>query len=110
MWFKFLQNKIRLPNKNAEIVARVAVDQALFAPTNLFMFLTSMSLMEGSNTRDKLRQSFQPAIVKNWTVWRVVQAVNFKVVPLEHRVLLVNVVSLGEPAVYYPRPAHTAWC
>lgn len=29
-------------------------------------------------------------------VWPLVQAVNFRFVPLEHRVLVVNVVSLGE--------------
>ncbi|KAA8576400.1 hypothetical protein EYC84_006530 [Monilinia fructicola] len=28
-------------------------------------------------------------------IWPAVQAVNFKLVPLEHRVLVVNIVSLG---------------
>ncbi|KAG9980650.1 hypothetical protein KCU78_g21604, partial [Aureobasidium melanogenum] len=32
---------------------------------------------------------------KNWMLWPFVQAVNFKFVPLQHRVLVVNVVSLG---------------
>ncbi|KAI9836923.1 MAG: Protein required for ethanol metabolism [Thelocarpon superellum] len=94
-WFKFLQHKIRLPNKNAEIAARVFVDQAFFAPTNLCMFLTTMSLMEGTNPRHKLKASFETAIIKNWTVWPMVQAINFKFMPLEHRVLFANVISLG---------------
>ncbi|KAI9681984.1 MAG: Plasma membrane t-SNARE, secretory vesicle fusion [Caeruleum heppii] len=94
-WFKFLQNKIRLPNKNAEIVARVAADQSIFATTNLFCFLSSMSIMEGSDPKEKLEKAYWPALQKNWMVWPLVQAVNFKLVPLEHRVLVVNVVSLG---------------
>merc|ERR1711964_22837 len=53
-WFKFLQNKVVLKNKNAEIIARVACDQTIFASTNLFVFLSSMAIMEGSSPKDKL--------------------------------------------------------
>jgi len=94
-WFKFLQNKIVLKNKNLEIVARVAADQTLFAPTNLFVFLSSMAIMEGSSPSDKLEKTYTTALQKNWMVWPFVQLINFRFVPLEHRVLLVNVVSLG---------------
>ena len=52
--------------------------------------------MEGSDPRQKLRGAYVEALKKNWMLWPAVQAVNFKFVPLEHRVLLVNVVSLGE--------------
>lgn len=52
--------------------------------------------MEGSDPREKLEGAYVEALKKNWMVWPAVQAVNFRFVPLEHRVLLVNVVSLGE--------------
>lgn len=52
--------------------------------------------MEGSDPKEKLRGTYWEALKKNWMVWPAVQAVNFKLVPLEHRVLVVNVVSLGE--------------
>ncbi|KAH8594631.1 sym-1 [Bisporella sp. PMI_857] len=94
-WFKFLQNKIVLRNKNAEIVARVAADQTIFASTNLFVFLSSMAIMEGSSPQKKLDSTYWNALTKNWMVWPFVQAVNFKFVPLHHRVLVVNVISLG---------------
>ncbi|RFU30884.1 hypothetical protein B7463_g5463, partial [Scytalidium lignicola] len=94
-WFKFLQHKVVLRNKNAEIVARVAADQLIFAPTNLFFFLSSMAIMEGSSPKDKLDNSYKTAIQSNWMVWPFVQAVNFKLVPLHHRVLVVNVISIG---------------
>jgi len=94
-WFKFLQTKIVLKNKNLEIVARVAADQTLFAPTNLFIFLSSMAIMEGSSPSEKLEKTYTTALTKNWMVWPFVQLINFRFIPLEHRVLLVNVISLG---------------
>lgn len=94
-WFKFLQNKVVLRNKNAEILARVAADQTIFASTNLFCFLSSMAIMEGTSPKDKLEKSYWTALQSNWMIWPFIQVVNFKFVPLHHRVLLVNVISLG---------------
>ena len=94
-WFKILQTRIQLSNANATIVARVAADQLLFAPTNLFIFLNTMALLEGSDARKKLESTYKPALQKNWMVWPFVQMINFKFVPLELRVLVVNVISLG---------------
>lgn len=52
--------------------------------------------MEGSDPKEKLNSTYFEALKKNWMVWPAVQAINFKFVPLEHRVLVVNIVSLGE--------------
>lgn len=94
-WFKFLQQRIKFKNENVTIAARVLTDQTVFASTNLFCFLSSMAIMEGTSPKDKLDSTYWTALQKNWMLWPAVQAVNFKLVPLEHRVLLVNVVSLG---------------
>lgn len=76
-------------------MARVACDQAFFASTNLFCFLSTMAILEGSSPRDKLEESYFTALRSNWMVWPMIQLVNFKFVPLHHRVLVVNVISLG---------------
>lgn len=95
-WFGFLQNRVRIPSSpNAEILARVGLDQTVLAPTNLFMFLSSMAIMEGSDPQKKLESTYWNALSKNWMLWPFVQIINFKFVPLHHRVLVVNVVSLG---------------
>jgi hypothetical protein len=44
---------------------------------------------------ERLRSTFYMALSRNWMVWPAVQVVNFSVVPLQHRVLVVNVVALG---------------
>ena len=52
--------------------------------------------MEGTDPKEKLKSTYGNALQKNWMVWPAVQAINFKLVPLEHRVLVVNIVSLGK--------------
>ena len=95
-WFGFLQRRINLQSQNLTILARVLTDQTVFASTNLFCFLSSMAIMEGSDPKKKLEGTYWEALKKNWMVWPAVQAINFKFVPLEHRVMVVNVVALGK--------------
>lgn len=97
-WFKALQ-RIQLKSTNGTILARVATDQLLFAPTNMCLFLSTMAVLEGGSPKDKLASTYTPALTKNWMVWPFVQIANFKFVPLEHRVLVVNVISLGKQAL-----------
>lgn len=86
-----------LKSTAATVVARVAADQLVFTPVNLFCFLSSMSIMEGSDPMEKLRKAYWPTYKTNLGVWSTVQLGNFALVPLEYRVLVVNVVSLGKP-------------
>lgn len=43
----------------------------------------------------RLDETFVTGIKNNYLVWPWVQLANFSVVPLEYRVLVVNVVALG---------------
>lgn len=95
-WFGFLQRYVVTNSKAGTIAARVAVDQVFFAPTQLTCFLSSMAIMEGTDPIKKLRTTFFQCYKANISVWPFVQTVNFTFVPLEYRVLMVNVISLGE--------------
>lgn len=55
-----------------------------------------MAIMEGSSPQAKLEKSYLSGLKANWLLWPVVQAANFKLVPLEYRVLVVNFVSIGK--------------
>lgn len=59
------------------------------------VFLSSMATLEGNPVKEKLDKNYKTALTSNYMLWPFVQAVNFKVVPLEHRVLFVNVISIG---------------
>jgi len=98
-------------------LSRVALDQLIFTPVNLTLFLSSMAILEGpapvpaaaggmmkpidswpqakQRAKDRLDATFITGIKNNYLVWPWVQLANFSVVPLEHRVLVVNVVALG---------------
>jgi protein Mpv17 len=54
-----------------------------------------MAYLEGSSVRDRLNAAYVPGLTKNFMIWPWVQFVNFKYVPMEHRVLVVNFISLG---------------
>lgn len=121
-WYKLL-GRISFPDHpNRELLARVAADQIIFTPVNLLCFFTGMTLLEGGNPKDKLEKSYLTTLRNNWMLWpsgfnfcltvfgiltddpgvSAVQLVNFKVVPLEHRLLVVNIVSLGMPHSLWP--------
>jgi protein Mpv17 len=84
-----------LRNKNAEILARVAIDQTVFAPVFIGVFLSSMAILEGGRPKDKLAQSYVPALTANYMIWPWVQLANFKFVPPDHRLLFVNTIAIG---------------
>lgn len=54
-----------------------------------------MAIMEGVDPLEKWKSAFAPAYKANLMVWPFVQGANFAFVPLDLRVLVVNIVSLG---------------
>jgi protein Mpv17 len=94
-WFRFLQNKVRLPSKRVTLLVRVAADQLLCAPIVTGIFLTSMSVMEGTNPKEKLERVYWKALRANWSIWPAFQAVNLSMVPAQYQVLAVNVFNIG---------------
>ncbi|GAA5861613.1 hypothetical protein JCM3774_002646 [Rhodotorula dairenensis] len=90
-------DRIRFSSKITTTVARVAVDQFVLTPCVLSLFFTCQSLLEGkgfTEAKRRIETSWWPTIQRNWSLWIPVQAVNFSVVPLQYRLLVVNVTSL----------------
>ncbi|TQV98485.1 hypothetical protein V2A60_007777 [Cordyceps javanica] len=94
-WFNFLARRITFTNKRVETLARVFVDQSVFAPTMIGVFLSSMATMEGNSAKERLEKTWWPALRTNWMVWPFVQTINFAFLPLQYRVLFANVISIG---------------
>ncbi|KAJ4292548.1 Protein required for ethanol metabolism [Kalmusia sp. IMI 367209] len=94
-WYSFLASRVHASTANRTIAARVAADQFVFAPINMTVFLSSMAYFEGASPKERLQKAWVPGMTNNFLLWPWVQGVNFKFVPLEHRVLVVNFVALG---------------
>lgn len=95
MWYRFLTHRVVLKNKNAEVLARVAVDQTIFSPTFLTVFLSTMAYFEGRSPKENVKKNFLPIMATNYMVWPWVQLANFKFVPLNHRLTFANTVAIG---------------
>jgi len=68
---------------------RVAADQLIMAPIGLGLFLGSMGIMEGRDSKHiegKFKDLYVPLISANWQVWPLAQLVNFRYMPLPYRV------------------------
>jgi len=71
------------------LAKRVAADQIVMAPIGLALFLGSMGVMEGGDSKhikQKYTDLYSTALLTNWKVWPFAQFVNFRYMPLPYRV------------------------
>ncbi|AOA62496.1 Protein required for ethanol metabolism [Komagataella phaffii CBS 7435] len=104
-WYKLL-NGIRMPvrlfkseksQKVSDTIARVAVDQLVWAPVGIPLYYSCMAMMEGltiQQWKQKLDEKYMDTLFANWKVWPLFQLANFYVFPVQHRLLAVNVISI----------------
>ncbi|CAG8595277.1 12099_t:CDS:2, partial [Ambispora gerdemannii] len=97
-WYRFLDKFVTIKNPNKALLARVAIDQAFFAPCFIAVFFGAQGVMEGKSRQaimQKLKTAYPNALINNYRIWPAVQLINFRFVPLQHRLMVVNVVALG---------------
>ena len=81
---------MHIPGTKA-VLAKVALDQALFAPTFLCVFVTAVSTLQGlglDDIRKNLSKNYTDIVLTNWKIWPATQLVNFYFVPFQHRILV----------------------
>lgn len=79
------------------VMMRVAVDQMTVMPLNMVVFLSWPYLLHGDfyAARDSIKHSFWPSFTFALSIWPLVHPLSFRYVPLEHRLLVLNVCSIG---------------
>lgn len=77
-------------------VARTLLDQAVFAPCFVCLFLSSLLLLNGTPELivPKLRQDLASTVVANWSLWIPGQFVNFRFVPPQLTLPFSNILAL----------------
>ncbi|KAL4277536.1 hypothetical protein HN51_060644 [Arachis hypogaea] len=94
-WYLYLSKLVTLPGASG-VLLRLVIDQFLFAPTFIGVFLATLVTLEGgpSQAVSKLKQEWFSSVVANWQLWIPFQFLNFRFVPQQFQVLAANVISL----------------
>jgi len=80
------------------VFKKVAVDQVVFSPVLITIFLVTLELLRGRGLQEAnatLRAKFYRLYVAEWTIWPAAQTFSFYCLPTRYRVLWDNTVSLG---------------
>ncbi|KAF7732139.1 Protein required for ethanol metabolism [Apophysomyces ossiformis] len=97
-WYRFLELNIKASTPFKTLAAKVAMDQCIFAPVFIGTFFSVQGLFEGKSVneiRSKLENGYTTALMSNYKLWPAVQFFNFYFTPLNYRLMVSNLVSLG---------------
>ncbi|PIK51393.1 hypothetical protein BSL78_11715 [Apostichopus japonicus] len=95
-WYKVLD---RLYKGSGKLVpmCKVITDQAVFAPVLITCFMSFVAWgngRTGSQIKSQLKADFLPTLFTSYMIYPAVQVVNFYVLPVDYRPVLINVVSI----------------
>jgi protein Mpv17 len=96
----------------AATLVRVALDQIVFAPAAIGVFLAFSGTVDhinnpptpdtpvhraglGDSIKARLDKDYAKVLIKNYSIWPWVQLANFYFVPLHLRMTFVNAVAIG---------------
>ncbi|XP_071505998.1 mitochondrial inner membrane protein Mpv17-like [Diadema antillarum] len=95
-WYKTLDRLYPGAGKLTPL-KKVLTDQTLFPPVFLVVYFSTVALTTGVELKAipaKLKKDVPSTFMTGIKIWPPVQLMNFYLVPLHHRVLVVNVVAL----------------
>ena len=97
-WYSSLSKIVAATGATGTAAAAVslALDQLVFAPTFLAVFIGSLFTIEGNAAEvpAKLKQDWGKTVVTNWKIWVPFQFLNFRFVPVNLQVGAANVIAL----------------
>ncbi|XP_050728735.1 protein Mpv17-like [Eriocheir sinensis] len=95
-WYGFLDQKLG-SRKRISAFKKVALDQGIFAPSFLGVFMCVLGGSQGhsmAQIEQEIKTNYKDILLVNWSVWPAVQIINFSFIPLHHQVLVVQVFAL----------------
>lgn len=96
-WLRLLE-RVKLPSKTSTVLAKVALDVSIWGAFIVGVFWTSNGILEGkspSEIHEKVTAAYLPSWCKSILVFGPSQLVNFSIVPVPHRMLVMQCVGLG---------------
>ncbi|KAL8041720.1 hypothetical protein ABFX02_09G002400 [Erythranthe guttata] len=94
-WYLYLSKLIAAPGASGAAF-RLVLDQFLFSPIFIGVFLSTLVTLEGrpSDVVPKLKQEWFSSVLANWQLWIPFQFLNFRFVPQQFQVLAANSIAL----------------
>ncbi|XP_060204317.1 protein sym-1 [Lycium barbarum] len=94
-WYLYLSKLVTSPGLSGTLM-RLVIDQFLFAPIFVGVFLSSLVTLEGRSSQviPKLQQEWFSSVLANWQLWIPFQFINFRFVPQQFQVLAANFIAL----------------
>ncbi|KAH7352860.1 hypothetical protein KP509_19G067900 [Ceratopteris richardii] len=94
-WYLNLNKFIQGPG-TVKVSVRLVLDQLLFSPIFIGIFLSALMTLEGhsSEIAPKLKHDWLGIVLANWKIWIPFQFLNFLLVPQQLQVLAANVIAL----------------
>ena len=99
-FYTYIDRVVRFSSPALTTVARVAVDQLVWTPPIFTTCIVWDAWFSGRDVREAVEERFWPVLRAGWTVWPLVHALTFSVIPPAHRVTWVNAVSVVWAAVF----------
>ncbi|CAL1385847.1 unnamed protein product [Linum trigynum] len=95
-WYLCLSKLVTVPGVAGAII-RLTLDQFLFSPVFLGVFLSALTVLEGkpAQVMPRLQQEWFSSVIANWQLWIPFQFLNFRFVPQQFQVLAANVIALA---------------
>jgi hypothetical protein len=93
-----LLERVKLPSKTSTVLAKVALDVSIWGAFIVGVFWTSNGILEGKSPaeiHEKVSNAYLPSWCKSILVFGPSQLVNFSIVPVPHRMLVMQCVGLG---------------
>ena len=97
VWYGFLNQRITALGPRGA-VAKVAMDQLLFAPLSLAVFFTATGFLKGESVagiKTMFSTKYADALKVNYFIWPISMLINFRYVPPRYQVLWASTISLG---------------
>lgn len=94
-WYLYLSKLVTMTGASGAFV-RLIIDQFIFAPAFIGVFLSTLVTLEGrpSQVMPKLQQEWVSSVIANWQLWIPFQFLNFRFVPQQFQVLAANFIAL----------------
>jgi len=101
-WYQFLDKqalKYTIEGTTRFVAVKLGLEIVLLHPIALFSFFVGVGLLGGESLAEigkQLRKDYWQTLVIEWCLWTPLDIANFKYVPLQHQLLVVNTACLLE--------------